>query len=291
MNQKRHPSWSVLFIHQTIFFNVKSKLFILFFSGFATLLFAQNEKILPVAQEMPTLEACARISDHSERRNCTDETIDALLEEHLEYPEAARMAGVEGFVIVRVVIDEKGKAVEYTVDEDPGYGMGEAAIKAIKKFGKWVPARNMGKAVKVRLTIPVKFAMPDQPEENKVVSVPDVYEMAEKMPRFQGCDVADETEARICTHQQVAQYMRTQLVYPEEAKKQKVSGTVIVSFVVDEIGAVQDAKVERGIGSGCDEEALRIVQSMPQWIPGMQGGKAVKVRQNIPFQFLPTEKE
>ena len=270
---------------------MKHIIIMLLFMNTVTFSFAQEETILPVAQEMPNLEACAGIADLTDRRNCTYENIDAVLAEHLAYPDAAKQAGVDGFVIVRFVVDEKGKAIDYTIDEDPGYGMGEAALKAVKKIGKWMPGRNKGEAVKVRMTIPVKFVMPEQPIETSPVLLPDVMDFAEHMPRFQGCDRTDEKEARNCTHQSIAQFMRANLAYPEEAKKQNINGTVIVTFIVNETGMVTDAQVEEGIGGGCDEEAIRLVKSMPQWTPGMHGGKTVKVRLQLPFQFIPTERE
>jgi protein TonB len=54
---------------------------------------------------------------------------------------------------------------------------------------------------------------------------------------------------------------------------------------------VTNPVIEKGIGAGCDEEALRLVSAMPQWTPGMQDGKPVKVSMKLPFQFIPTEKE
>jgi TonB family protein len=254
-------------------------------------LIGQEEKILPVAQEMPTLQGCEHLKDVIERRSCMDEKIEVGLAEYLEYPDAAKQAGVDGFVIVRFVVDEKGKPINHTVDEDPGFGMAEAAIKAVKKLGKWVPGRNKGVPVKVRMTIPVKFVMPQAPAEKSVVITPEVHEFAEQMPRFQGCDKADDAEARRCTFESLATYIRQNLLYPEEAKKQNISGTVVVRFIIDEGGAVTGAEVEKSLGAGCDEEALRIVKAMPQWVPGKQGGKPVKVRQSLPFHFKPTEKE
>lgn len=270
---------------------MKYTLSILFILSLISNLFSQEEKILPVAQEMPILEACAKSATYSERRTCSDEKIDAMLAEYVEYPDAARQAGVDGFVIVRFVVDEKGKTLDYTIDEDPGYGMGEAAIKAIKKLGKWAPGSNHGTPVKVRMTIPVRFTMPEQEEQLSPVKMPDVLDFAEKMPRFLGCNQADETEARNCTHQGIAQYMRLNMVYPEQAKNQKIQGTVIVQFIIDETGMVINPSVEKGIGGGCDEEALRLVKEMPQWTPGLQDGKPVKVSMKLPFQFIPTENE
>ena len=87
-------------------------------------------------------------------------------------------------------------------------------------------------------------------------------------------------------------YLITNLKYPDAALKQKIQGKVYVAFVVDYTGKVTDAKILRGIGGGCDEEALRVMRSMPAWIPGKQNGKAVNVQFNLPVVFsIPPLKE
>ncbi|MFQ5568084.1 MAG: energy transducer TonB [Rhodothermales bacterium] len=72
--------------------------------------------------------------------------------------------------------------------------------------------------------------------------------------------------------------------YPEIARKAGVEGRVIVQFVVDEEGNVSDAIVQRGIGAGCDEEALRVVREA-KFKPGRQRGKPVKVKMSLPITF------
>lgn len=80
-------------------------------------------------------------------------------------------------------------------------------------------------------------------------------------------------------------YMR-QLNYPDQARLKNVQGRVVVSFVVDTLGVAQDYKVLTGIGSGCDEEALRVARSIPHdWIPGRKDGHAVPVEYELPFTF------
>ncbi len=80
-------------------------------------------------------------------------------------------------------------------------------------------------------------------------------------------------------------YLKENLRYPEEAKKNKIQGRVLVEFVVNENGRVSDCLVKRSLGNGCDEEAVRITQNMPPWKPGKQNGKSVKVKYIIPVVF------
>jgi protein TonB len=80
-------------------------------------------------------------------------------------------------------------------------------------------------------------------------------------------------------------YLNRTLKYPEMARANNIEGRVIIKFVVNEDGSVSDAVVMRGIGGGCDEEALRVVRAMPKWKPGRQNGIAVKVYFNLPIVF------
>ena len=80
-------------------------------------------------------------------------------------------------------------------------------------------------------------------------------------------------------------YISENLRYPEQAKADGIAGRVFVSFVIEKDGSVTDVEVKRGIGHGCDEEAVRVVKSMPRWTPGTLFGKPVRVQYNIPFAF------
>ena len=80
-------------------------------------------------------------------------------------------------------------------------------------------------------------------------------------------------------------YLAENIHYPEQAKKEQLQGRVFVTFVVEKDGSISDAKVLRGIGGGCDEEALRVVNAMPKWTPGKMRGEVVRVNYNLPITF------
>lgn len=81
-------------------------------------------------------------------------------------------------------------------------------------------------------------------------------------------------------------YLADNVRYPEQARNAGIEGRVIVEFVIDEEGRVTMAHVARGIGGGCDEEALRVVNAMPKWKPGKQNGRAVKVFFSLAVKFV-----
>jgi len=73
--------------------------------------------------------------------------------------------------------------------------------------------------------------------------------------------------------------------YPAAARERGVQGRVLVSFVVERDGSLTDIKVARGIGSGCDEEAVRVMKLSPKWIPGSQNGNPVRVAYTMPLSY------
>jgi protein TonB len=83
----------------------------------------------------------------------------------------------------------------------------------------------------------------------------------------------------------VNEYLAKNINYPQMARDAGVSGRVVIKFVVDESGHIGSIQVVKGIGSGCDEEAKRVVASMPPWKPGKSNGKAVKVYYTLPIKF------
>lgn len=81
------------------------------------------------------------------------------------------------------------------------------------------------------------------------------------------------------------QSMAEQIKYPAQARRMRVEGKVFVEFVIGKDGKITEVKAVKGIGAGCDEEAVRIVQNSPPWNPGRQRGKPVRQRMVLPIIF------
>lgn len=80
-------------------------------------------------------------------------------------------------------------------------------------------------------------------------------------------------------------FLNKNLDYPRQAKRMGIEGAVFLSFIVDQAGAISDIQVIRGIGGGCDEEAVRVLKESPKWNPGKQRGRAVKSRMQFRIVF------
>ncbi|HVV55611.1 MAG TPA: TonB family protein [Mucilaginibacter sp.] len=81
-------------------------------------------------------------------------------------------------------------------------------------------------------------------------------------------------------------YLQKNMHYPAIARENNVQGKVYVTFVVEKDGSLTDIKVLRGIGSGCDEEAVRVLKNSPKWTPGIQNGRSVRVQYTMPISFI-----
>jgi protein TonB len=115
--------------------------------------------------------------------------------------------------------------------------------------------------------------VPVAQEEEKAVEEQQIFLVVEEMPSYPGGE------------QEMYRFISQNIEYPRMAKESGISGRVFVTFVVEKDGSVTDVKVLRGIGGGCDEEAIRVIKSMPKWKAGKQRGKAVRVQYRMPIKF------
>lgn len=110
-------------------------------------------------------------------------------------------------------------------------------------------------------------------EDDEEVEEQQIFTVVESMPEFPGGMGA------------LMKYLAENIKYPALAKESGIQGRVFINFVVEPDGSISNVKVLRGIGGGCDEEAVRVVKSMPNWKPGKQRGKPVRVSYNLPVKF------
>ncbi len=97
--------------------------------------------------------------------------------------------------------------------------------------------------------------------------------------------VVEETAAPIGGMGAFYEYVGKKIKYPAQAKRMGIEGKVFVEFVIERDGSITDVKAIKGIGAGCDEEAVRILQSAPKWKPGKQRGKPVRQKMVLPISF------
>ena len=124
---------------------------------------------------------------------------------------------------------------------------------------------DTGQKVEVKY-VPVKV-VEEEPEEQTI------FEVVENAPEFPGGNAA------------LMQFLGKNIKYPTIAQENGTQGRVIVQFVVNRDGTIVDPKVVKSVDPYLDKEALRVINSMPKWKPGMQRGKAVRVKFTVPVMF------
>ena len=215
------------------------------------------------------------------------EALMKYISENVKYPQEAKDKNISGRVVLGFVIEKDGSVNEVKVLRGIGGGCDDEAVRVIKTMPKWKPGRQKGEPVRVFYQIPINFKLDDGQSQTSLgkanvskVSKDDmkpdengVYQIVEEMPQYPGGETA------------MMEYVAKNVVYPKEAQEKGISGRVFVGFVVEKDGSIGEVKLLRGIGGGCDEEAIHVIKGMPKWKPGKQEGKPVRVSYQMPINF------
>jgi TonB family protein len=188
--------------------------------------------------------------------------------DNVKYPAEAQSKGIQGRVYVNFTVELDGSLSNITVTGAPDPLLGEAVRTVVKSSPLWEPAKNPKVKEALPGSLTVKFVLPDK------VLPDDAFVMVEKMPQFPGEDAA------------LMKFIRDHIQYPPEAVKDTIQGRVIVRFVVNMEGKVEDVTVLKSVHPLLDAEARRVVYSLPSWIPATQGGTPRSVYYSMPVSFL-----
>ena len=223
---------------------------------------------------------------------------------NVKYPEVAKDKGIQGRVFVSFVVEKDGSVSNVKVLRGIGGDCDEEAVRVISSMPKWKPGMQKGEPVRVSYCIPIMFKLGQTNDEYKTTvktvvagddehswkastaTLPDnpakdnmkpdkngVYQVVDQMPEFPGGEKA------------MMKYLADNIKYPQKAKDNNIAGRVFVGFIVEKDGSISEVKVLRGIGGGCDEEAVRVIKAMPKWTPGKVKGEPVRVSYTIPLNF------
>jgi len=120
------------------------------------------------------------------------------------------------------------------------------------------------------------------------ITYEEIIDPIREMPRFPGCEDLDIStkERKKCAEEKLLEFVYGNLKTPEILQQScNIKGMAVISFTIDKEGNIIDPKIRRDIGGGFGEECLRVVRSMPQWIPAKEGGKLVAVNFNLPIRI------
>jgi len=198
-----------------------------------------------------------------------------FMAKNIQYPKNAEGSIQEGTVVTSFTVNEVGGIQNVYVNnpsEMPAIYNAEA-IRVVSLLPKWTPGKKNCKAGLFELCIPIKFKANGQPvsKADRVMNVPDT----QTPPHYTG------------GQEELIKYLIANVKYPATAKQAKAEGTVIVKFIVEKDGSIStvEAHNTNGIHADIVAEAIRVVQTMPKWVPGVVDGEIVRVQFALPIRF------
>ncbi|MCX6287991.1 MAG: TonB family protein [Bacteroidetes bacterium] len=144
---------------------------------------------------------------------------------------------------------------------------------SIKSFGQYNQYNQYETQAGTPALAPPRHHNP--PKEKEVKEPDKAYKKIEKQPEFPGGTT------------NLFRFLLENIKYPQKALTMKLKGKVLVGFTINSDGSVDNVEAMRGIGGGCDEEAVRVVKLMPKWKPGEDQGKPIDVSMVLPIKFGP----
>lgn len=207
-----------------------------------------------------------------------EQTMLKFLADSLRYPELAKREEMEGLVVVKFVVNKDGTRSDYVtmqLNNRPQHEVFHAeALRLAKSMPNWVPGKQNCETVRVQYMLPIRFSLkPQAPSQTNSAEKPAIPTTADQMPAFPGGEDA------------LKSFLENNLKYPKKARKSKIQGAVNVRFVVQENGQLTNFTVVKSLEPTLDAEALRVVQLMPAWQPGLQCGQPIKVKYTLPVRF------
>ena len=202
------------------------------------------------------------------------------LGQNIKYPAEAIEKGIQGRVIVQMIVERDGTITNANVVRGVDPLLDKEALRVVNLSPKWKPGMQRGQAVRVKYTLPVMFRLGEASDNKEAdtqqeakIDENGIHQVCEEMPEFPG------------GMQECMKWLGKNIKYPTTAQEKGIQGRVIVQFVVERDGSITEPKVVRGVDPDLDKEALRVISIMPNWKPGMQKGKAVRVKYTLPVAY------
>ncbi|HSY61137.1 MAG TPA: energy transducer TonB [Cytophaga sp.] len=211
-----------------------------------------------------------------------------FIQTHIIYPEDARKAGLQGTIYVSFIIEKDGSLS--TIKPLQGIYFSSSCEKAtmdiLLQSPQWKPGLKNGVPIRTRKIIRTKFTETDAKEIAVTCNGQRFKKINESNDTTLFNHVSNMPAFRTANGSLYA-FIQTNLVYPADAKEKKITGSVIVSFVVEKDGSVLNAQIVPGKGlyPSCDQAALDLVSEFPAWIPGDHKGTYVRVKQMVRISF------
>ena len=249
----------------------------------------------------PLFPGCEELTNYTERKGCADQLLMQYIYSRLRYPDEAVRLGKEGVAVVSCTIDTRGLITEVKLSRNPGYGMGEEALRVfmqLKRSNIQFDPGTLGQVghsrVSVMMNYPVIFRYDRSGRSTVLRRVtpppPDtIYTLVEKMPLLEDCQSAASFEQSRCTTERLLDFVFAEMHLTPAITQSCVTGTVVVRFVVNRSGWMECPEVIRDPGNLFVDEILRVFSLMNKkrmrWRPAVYEGDPVDVYLTLPIRI------
>ncbi|MFD2787826.1 energy transducer TonB [Hymenobacter rubripertinctus] len=209
------------------------------------------------------------------------EAFGQYLAENQQYPTAALQAGAQGTATVTFVIEKTGSISNVAVAQPLHPLLDAEAIRLVQAAPRWTPAQHRGGVVRQRVTVPISFQIPgDAPAAP--ATAPAAAGTAGPTTQVVS---ADQPARPVGGTEAFFEWIQLNQQYPALALQRKAEGRVMMEFIVEKDGSLTDIKPIKRLGSGLDEEAIRLIKAAPKWEPAMYKGQPIKQKMVLPVVF------
>ncbi len=203
----------------------------------------------------------------------------SYLSQNLQYPAFAVKNRTEGKVYLTFIVEKDGSLSNVKAVRGISQEIDAEAIRVLQNSPKWTPGIQNRRAVRVQYTVPINFKLPPAAANTALNdTMPDdhskIFTAVEQHPQFVGGVVS------------FYKYLGDNIHYPEKSRSRNIQGIVFLTFVVEKDGSLSDIKVVKSVADDIDAEALRVMKICPNWNPGMQNGRAVRVQYTVTVNFV-----
>ncbi len=215
-----------------------------------------------------------------------------FLADHQRYPTPAMQQGQQGTVPVAFVVEKTGAISGVQVVKPVAPLLDAEALRLIKSGPRWTPAKHRGRVVRQRVVVPVSFVLspPAAPVAGRAPGAPapppNAADIAASAHPDAPAPVAPDRIAQpVGGTEAFFAWIEKNQQYPKLARQRKIQGKVPVEFIVQPDGSLTDVRVVKKMGSGLDEEALRLIRTAPKWEPATYRGRPLKQKMLLPVLF------
>ena len=247
----------------------------LILTAYSQIVFSQKKLV----EELPRFpdSKCEKLNTSYDKKECADKALLKYIQRNLRYPKLARQNRTYGKVHAQFTVAADGYLEDIHIINGIGDGCDQAVIELFENIvydiGPWLPATRNDSLIRSTYTLTIPFILEDFPRFPN--------SECEKLNLIQ--------ERKECADRALLTYVYKYLKYPELAKKNGTQGRVYAQFTIATDGYLEDIIIKKGIGDGCDEAVLELIENMNYelgpWIPAMRNDSLVSILYTLPVSF------